>query len=70
MSPAVIQKSATGILSQLPCIYLLYILFSGRLTFNYNFIVNTKNHVYTILLWCYNSDVENASFPSFYFRAK
>ena len=37
-------------------------------TFDENFIVSTKNHVYTTLSWRYNSDVENASFPSFHFK--
>ena len=40
--------------------------FSGKLvqTFNQNFIASLKDHVYTTLPWRYNSDVENASFPS------
>jgi len=38
-------------------------------TFNKNFIVSIKNHVYTMPPWRYNSDVENTSFPSFHFRA-
>jgi len=32
------------------------------------FIISSKNHVYTMLPWRYNIDVENASFPSFQFR--
>jgi len=32
-------------------------------------IINTKNHVFTMMPWCYNSDMENASFASFHFRA-
>jgi len=38
-------------------------------TFNWNFIVSTKIHVYTTLPWRYNTDVVNTSFPLFYFRA-
>jgi len=53
-------------------------------TFDYNFIsilqcitcfsvlttyISTKNQFYTTLPWRYNSDVDNASFPSFHFRA-
>jgi len=43
--------------------------FSGGLvqTFNLNFIVSSKNHVYTTLPPV-NSDVQNTSFQSFHFR--
>ena len=34
-------------------------------TFDKNFIVNTKKHVYTTLPWRYNSDVENRHFRHF-----